>query len=235
MTNQAAKSFVTGNSSQSGGANPNYAALSAEDGWAMIWRMPTDNGKKPEFLGISATSKVIFRKAIGSDSHSDLEVYHAGNTTKASDGTLKVASPVARIASPDSTLRPDIDESDFEWCGYGVANGEAHGIEIIREDVGIYRVKGAKSLAASGWRLLPPRDPNGSGDLGIVEANQDGDSILVTLFKLRMVLGEDGDIEVIKGNPIDVPVNSWIDIRMDMPEPITPPDAPVDDLLLQSE
>ncbi|WP_459253044.1 phage tail fiber protein [Enterobacter hormaechei] len=32
------------------------------------------------------------------------------------------------------------------------------------------------------------------------------------------MLSDDGDIVKIKGEPIDVPTNSWIDVRLDMPE-----------------
>ncbi|WP_299996793.1 pyocin knob domain-containing protein [uncultured Cedecea sp.] len=161
-------------------------------------------------------------------------VYSTANTTKASDGALKAASPVARIASPESTDRLDIDESDFEWCGYGVANGEARGVEIIREDVGVYRVTGAKSLASSGWRLLPPRDPDGSGDLGVVTAEQLDDEIIISLFRRKMVLA-DGEIVIQSGESIDVPANSWIDIRLDMPESVIAPDAPTEEPQIQPE
>ncbi|MCS3429474.1 hypothetical protein [Klebsiella sp. BIGb0407] len=161
-------------------------------------------------------------------------IYHNGNTTKGSDGTLKTASPVARIASFEISSRTDIDEDSFEWCGCGVANYEARGIEIIRDDVGVYRVTGAKSLASSGWRLLPPRDPNGSGDLGVVKAEQIDGEIIISLFRRKMVLA-DGEIVIKPGEPIDVPANSWIDVRLDMPEPVILPDSPVEDSQAQPE
>ena len=151
------------------------------------------------------------------------DFYSTANTTKASDGSIKAASPVARIASPDIYTRKDISEASFEWCGYGVANSEARGIEITRDGIGIYRVTGAKSLASSGWRLLPPRDPDGSGDLGVVTAEQRKDEIIITLFRRKMML-VDGEIVIQPGEPIDVPANSWIDVRLDMPEPVISPE-----------
>lgn len=162
------------------------------------------------------------------------DVYHTGNTTKGSDGTLKTASPVARIASPDSSIRSDIDEDSFEWAGYGVANDKARGIEVIRDDIGVYRLIGAKSLASSGWRLLPPRDPDGSGDLGVVTAEQLDDEIIISLFRRKMVLA-DGEIVIQPGEPIDVPANSWIDVRLDMPESVIPPDSPAEEPQIQPE
>ncbi|WP_439329516.1 phage tail protein, partial [Enterobacter hormaechei] len=147
-------------------------------------------------------------------------VYTSENTTKASDGTLKAASPVARIVkSQNENQRTDIDENDFIWCGCGTANAEAEGIKISRLDVGIYLLTGSAGLASEGWQLLPPMDPAGMGELGIVEAEQtDSGGLTIRLFKRKYILSEEGEIVKTKGAPIDVPANSWIDVRLDMPE-----------------
>lgn len=148
------------------------------------------------------------------------ELYTTGNTTKASDGTLKAASPVARIVkSRDENQRADIDEEGFEWCGAGTANAEAEGINISRLDIGVYVLTGSSGLAASGWQMLPPMDPAGMGELGIVEAEETkSGGLTVRLFKRKYILTENGEMVKTKGEPIDVPVNSWIDVRLDMPE-----------------
>jgi len=148
------------------------------------------------------------------------EFYTTLNTTKASDGTLKAASPVARIVkSKDECQRPDVDETGFTWCGCGTANAEAEGINISRLDTGVYVLTGSAGLASEGWQLLPPMDPGGMGELGVVEAEEtESGGITVRLYKRRYMLGEDGDIVKTKGVPMDVPANSWIDIRLDMPE-----------------
>lgn len=146
--------------------------------------------------------------------------YTSANTTKSSDGTLKAASPVARIAQcQNMNERTDIDEAGFIWCGCGTANEEAAGISIQRFDAGVYILTGSAGLAKEGWQLLPPRDPQGSGDLGIVEAEEtESGGLKITLYKRRYRLNdESGDIEVVKGELIDVPVNSWIDVRLNMP------------------
>ncbi|WP_333603033.1 hypothetical protein [Pantoea eucrina] len=149
------------------------------------------------------------------------KVYSTANTTKASDGTLKAASPIARIvASKETTQRADVDETGFDWCGCGTANAEAEGISIKRFDTGVYILTGSTGLAKEGWQLLPPRDPQGSGDLGIVEAEEtESGGLKISLYKRRYRLnGDSGEIEVVKGGLIDVPVNSWIDVRLEMPE-----------------
>jgi len=147
-------------------------------------------------------------------------IYSTQNTTKASDGTLKAASPVARIVcSKDDTQRTDVAEAGFTWCGCGTANEEAEGISLSRMAAGVYVLAGSAGLANEGWQLLPPRDPQGSGDLGIVEAEQtESGGLKICLYKRRYRLNDNGDIEVIKGDLIDVPANSWIDVRLDMPE-----------------
>ncbi|WP_259349643.1 phage tail protein [Enterobacter sp. RHBSTW-00175] len=148
------------------------------------------------------------------------EAYTTGNTTKASDGTLKAASPVARIVkSQEENQRDDVAEDGFSWCGCATANEEAEGVHVSRLDVGVYVLAGSTGLASSGWQLLPPMDPGGMGEFGIVEAEQgDNGELTIRLFKRKYILSDDGEMVKTKGAPIDVPLNSWIDVRLDMPE-----------------
>ena len=148
------------------------------------------------------------------------KVYTTANTTVASDGSIKAASPVARIVtSRDVCQRADIAEDGFSWCGCGTANAEAEGIIISRLDVGVYVLTGSAGLASSGWQLLPPMDPGGMGELGVVEAEQtESGGLTVRLFKRKYMLNDEGEIVKTKGAPMDVPSNSWIDVRLDMPE-----------------
>jgi len=151
------------------------------------------------------------------------------NTTKASNGVLSAASPVARVVfSKDQCKRPDIDEDTFEWCGDGVANHEARGIQIQRFEIGLYKVTGSLGFAKDSWHLKAPADPAGNGELGIVEGEEAEDGTLtIKLFKKRYKLNEEtGDIDLIQGLPMDVPANSWIDVRMEMPAAEIP-DLPI--------
>jgi hypothetical protein len=146
-------------------------------------------------------------------------LYLTQNTTKSSDGTLKAASPIARIVkSEEECQRTDIDEPGFVWCGCGTSNAEAEGITLSRLDIGIYILTGSAGLASDGWQLLPPMDPGGMGELGVVEAEQtDSGELTIRLFKRKYMLGDDGEIIKTKGELMDVPANSWIDVRLDMP------------------
>ncbi|WP_455768371.1 phage tail fiber protein [Enterobacter mori] len=65
---------------------------------------------------------------------------------------------------------------------------------------------------------MPPMDPSGMGELGVVEAEQaDNGELTIRLFKRKYMLGDDGEIIKTKGELMDVPANSWIDVRLDMP------------------
>ena len=62
-------------------------------------------------------------------------------------------------------------------------------------------------------------DPAGMGELGIVEAEQtESGGLTIRLFRRKYMLTESGEMVKTKGELIDVPANSWIDIRLDMPE-----------------
>jgi len=56
------------------------------------------------------------------------------------------------------------------------------------------------------------------GELGVAEAEQTADDELtIRLFKRKYMLSDNGEIVKTKGEPMDVPVSSWIDVRLDMP------------------
>ncbi|NBF72750.1 phage tail protein, partial [Enterobacter hormaechei] len=142
------------------------------------------------------------------------------NTTVTSDGTIKQASPIARIVkSQGESRRTDIENDGFTWCGCGTANAEAEGVSISRLDTGVYELTGSAGLASEGWQLLPPMDPGGMGEMGVVEAEQtESGGLTIRLFKRKYMLSDEGEIVKTKGAPMDVPANSWIDVRLDMPE-----------------
>ncbi|MCM7139444.1 phage tail fiber protein [Enterobacter kobei] len=185
-----------------------------------ITSIVVNRGSRPTRIHQAYILRRTWFSFYGGSSWSYQEAYTTGNTTKSSDGTLKAASPVARIvASQEACQRDDIAEDGFVWCGCGTANAEAEGITLSRLDVGIYMLIGSAGLASEGWQLLPPMDPGGMGELGVVEADQTDSSCLkIRLFKRKYMLSDEGEIIKTKGEPMDVPANSWIDVRLDMPE-----------------
>ncbi|MEC5517881.1 phage tail protein [Enterobacter hormaechei] len=215
--------------------------VGASIGWGTAitssFRVSNDDGPNPGtvFMGVNCAhttaaycTQIVAREGYGLNWRCRensvfapwARVFDTRNTTKASDGTLKAASPVARIVqSKELNQRTDIAEEGFSWCGCGTANEEAEGVQISRLDVGVYVLTGSSGLASEGWQLLPPMDPGGMGELGVVEAEQtESGGLTIRLFKRKYMLSDDGEIVKTKGEPMDVPVSSWIDVRLDMPE-----------------
>jgi len=179
-------------------------------------------------LNIEGSGTLRYRQLQNGLISYDYTVYSTGNTTKASNGVLSAASPVCRIVkSEEDNKRTDISEDSFEWCGCGTANDEARGISISRLDVGVYTIAGSLGFAKEGWYLMPPRDPAGSGDMAIAEGEEtESGGITIRLYKRRYMLSEEGEIELTKGVPIDVPATSWIDVRLEMPKKEQPSEEP---------
>ncbi|MFC6335480.1 hypothetical protein [Pseudomonas karstica] len=156
-----------------------------------------------------------------------IELYHTGNTTRGSGGVLSAASPILRIACVATSERGDLQEQTFEPAGeWGVTNNEARGVSVERLAEGEYRVTGSLGLALEGWRTQDPCSPDGGRTLGISDSRQDSDgTVTISLFKQRWTLSEDGEMVPGRGAPMDVPLNSWIDVRLEMPA-IEPPPPP---------
>lgn len=146
-------------------------------------------------------------------------LYHTGNTTRGSGGALSAASPILRVADVSRSERRDLLEQSFEPAGaYGATNDEARGVTVERVDVGVYVITGSLGLALEGWRIQDPCSPDGGRMLGITQSEQDDHGVItLRLFKQRWTLDEEGEMHLGPGAPLDVPLNSWIDVRLEMP------------------
>ncbi|WP_447897182.1 pyocin knob domain-containing protein [Pseudomonas aeruginosa] len=166
-------------------------------------------------------NRLFARRKAGGTWQAWYELYTTANTTRATDGTLRAASPVVRIANVSQSERPDLQELDFEPAGdWAVANDEARGVAVQRLDVGVYTVSGSLGLAKEGWRVIDPASPDGGRPLGITDSDQAEDgTVTIRLYKQRWTLSDDGEMVLGKGAPLDVPLNSWIDVRLSMPAP----------------
>lgn len=154
-----------------------------------------------EAMSAQSAANITIRKQAGGTWLSPVKLYSTGNTTKASDGTLKAASPVARIVnSQEQNQRTDISEDGFAWCGCGTANTEAEGIKISRVDVGVYVLRGSAG-GVRGMAVTAANGPGGMGELGIVEAEQaESGGLTIRLFKRKYMLSDEGEIVKTKGN-----------------------------------
>lgn len=182
----------------------------------------------PYMTGSTGTIKM--RSVFNGSLTPEIELYHTGNTTRGSGGVLSAASPIVRIASVADSERRDLQEQTFEPAGgWAVANNEARGVTVERTEVGVYRIAGALGLAVEGWRIQDPCSPDGGRTLGVTESEQDDQGVVtVRLFKQRWTLDDEGELHPGKGAPIDVPLSSWIDVRLHMPPvaPLPDPEVP---------
>ncbi|HFK5797981.1 TPA: phage tail protein [Enterobacter hormaechei subsp. oharae] len=140
-----------------------------------------------------------------------MQAYTTGNTTRASDGTLKAASPIVKI----------FHDGTYE------TNAESEGVTVTRLEVGIYLINECEGLnsdaAWGGWDggFDIPTDRNKQPLIWLdYEVNADGSVLVKTYHRThpdapafaRNELEGVGD-----GDPVDIPRDQFVSIRVEMP------------------
>ncbi|MEC8919235.1 MAG: hypothetical protein VX796_16695 [Pseudomonadota bacterium] len=141
----------------------------------------------------------------------------SSNTTVDSNGFIKQASPIFRLAN----VAEDASGDGFTLDGCGAYNSEAEGVTASHDDVGVYTVSGSLGFADEGWAIEIPQDVNGNRLCFVETETADDGTITVRTFGRRF------DYEtamIVAGDPIDIPDGRWIDLRLAMPEPEQPGD-----------
>ena len=139
------------------------------------------------------------------------EAYTTGNTTKASDGTLKAASPIVKLFSNGS----------FE------TNNESEGCTVTRLTTGEYLIEGCEGLNSdAAWGGIDggfdiPTDRNKQPLIWLdYDVNADGSVLVKTYHRThpeaptfaRNELEGIGD-----GEPVDIPNDQFVSVRVEMP------------------
>ncbi|WP_083004721.1 phage tail fiber protein [Halomonas sp. GT] len=138
----------------------------------------------------------------------------SANTTVDSNGFIKSASPIFRLANTSAVALNE--EQGFMSAGSGAANVEAEGVMATHDDVGVYTINGSLGFATEGWTIEIPQDANGNR-LCFIETEQAEDgTITVRTFSRRFDFDA---VAVVAGDPMDIPDDRWIDLRLSMPEP----------------
>jgi len=172
------------------------------------------------YLAFGSGGELIYAKNVNG-SYNSYKMYSTKNTTTNSSGALVPASPIVRIVNDrDAVTRPDIlgvDNSEYIWSTKrGLYNEESKGCTVSRSDVGTYLIKGAAGLAKDLWTVMDCG--NGQGRIiALAEAEQTADGIVVRCYKQKYTISGDGDLTIEKGIIIDIPNDTWIDIRLEMP------------------
>ncbi|WP_422102017.1 hypothetical protein [Vreelandella sp.] len=154
----------------------------------------------------------------------NFKVYTAGNTTVDSNGFIKSASPIFRLASSGENAANKA--LNFTSAGSGAANLEAQGVIATHDALGVYTINGSLGFAKQGWMVEVPQDANGNR-LCVLETEQADDGTITVRTFSKRIDPDTGD--VVADQPMDIPEGRWIDLRLSMPEPPTndhPDDAP---------
>ncbi|MFB4543207.1 hypothetical protein ACE3I6_00395 [Enterobacter hormaechei subsp. hormaechei] len=141
-----------------------------------------------------------------------LRVYDTGNTTRASDGTLKAASPVVKLFADGS----------FE------TNGESEGCTVTRMKAGEYLIEGCMGMNSdAAWGGIDggfdiPKDRNGQALIWLdYEVNADG-SVLVKTFHREYpsapIFARNAREGFMDGEPADIPADQFVSVRVEMPQ-----------------
>ncbi|EMR3928802.1 phage tail protein [Enterobacter hormaechei] len=141
-----------------------------------------------------------------------LRVYDTGNTTRASDGTLKAASPVVKLYADGS----------FE------TNNESEGCTVTRMKAGEYLIEGCMGMNSdTAWGGIDggfdiPKDRNGQALIWLdYEVNADG-SVLVKTFHREYpsapIFARNSREGFVDGEPADIPADQFVSVRVEMPQ-----------------
>ncbi|MGP9796214.1 phage tail fiber protein [Halomonas sp. 86] len=164
--------------------------------------------------GRSGSMHVRFKNVTWSNWFSALD---SSNTTVDSNGFIKAASPIFRLAN---TATPALaDESQFTAAGAGAANSEAPDVTATHDGVGVYTIHGSLGFATEGWTVEVPQCINGNRMVFVETEQADDGTITVRTFKPKPDLET---LTFVAGEPMDIPDDRWIDLRLSMPEPEQP-------------
>ncbi|WP_426759020.1 phage tail protein [Enterobacter cloacae complex sp. 392K2] len=141
-----------------------------------------------------------------------LRVYDTGNTTRASDGTLKAASPVVKLYADGS----------FE------TNNESEGCTVTRIKAGEYLIEGCMGMNSdAAWGGIDggfdiPKDRNGQALIWLdYEVDADG-SVLVKTFHREYpsapIFARNSREGFVDGEPADIPADQFVSVRVEMPQ-----------------
>ncbi|WP_240498829.1 phage tail protein [Enterobacter kobei] len=156
---------------------------------------------------------VLARNTSGSAGNSTFnQLYGTANTTKASDGTLKAASPIVKLFADGS----------FE------TNDESEGCTVTRLAIGEYLVEGCEGLNSdAAWGGIDggfdiPTDRNKQSLIWLdYEVNADGSVLVKTYHRTypdAPAFARNELQGINDGDPVDIPHDQFLSVRVEMPQ-----------------
>ncbi|MBQ0210082.1 hypothetical protein J7S50_12815 [Providencia rettgeri] len=168
------------------------------------------------------------------------KVYSDLNTTKDSNGNLKAASPIVKVFADHIENNDESEGVTLKKLHTGIY--QLHGVLGLHSDASWGGINGGITIPC-GINQLPlvyalydvlEKGEQHPFDGRIVEPDEDGDIVLYTTYRkhglpqniqyerfklypefLKEVDGE--KVELTPGEPCDIPVGHWVDVRVNMP------------------
>ncbi|HCT9718252.1 TPA: hypothetical protein OUD21_003565 [Proteus mirabilis] len=180
-----------------------------------------ESSKNTQILAMSNFGADLFKIIRKTESNPPVvcNVYTTVNTTKDSNGNLKVASPIIKV-----------------FADHIETNDESEGAEMEHLGVGHYLIKGVVGFNADGaWGInngiVIPQDHNGKnmvlidykvrpdGDIEVFVFHQQNADMPERFQNKRIKHFDEEGVPVYFENyePCDVPESRWIDMRVEMP------------------
>lgn len=107
------------------------------------------------------------------------------------------------------------NKPNHQKAGYGLVNSEAIGAIVNRVDVGHYEILNTNGLATTQDVIKQSEDRNGNVGCFVADPIVDKDNrITILVYKKRWDMET---CEVVAGQPMDIPVGRWIDVKLSMP------------------
>lgn len=165
-----------------------------------------------EFLNVvvSQQPEILVRCDTPTKKTSWQRVYTTANVTVDGNGNLKSASPIVRLFSDENIAAVD----GYTQAGCCLVNELADGVTAKRVQVGHYEVYNSLGFAQEGWTITLPEDANGNKKITVEYSVDENNVIIVKTYTLKF---DPKLCKIVPGDPIDIPVGRWIDLRLEMP------------------
>ncbi|MEE7597537.1 phage tail protein [Acinetobacter baumannii] len=186
---------------------PGIAANSPGAGWleSRLWSNgPTSLMK--QFWTAAYTSDIRVRQKTSAGG--EFSVWHRfwteGNTTVDANGFVKSASPIVKLFAESIELNDSAKKQP---------------VEFEKIDVGNYLLKGSLGFAQEGWYIEVPKDANGNTVVAVEYSTLENGDLSIKTYKRKFDF-ELAAVIADHENPMDIPEERWIDIRLhEEPEP----------------
>lgn len=132
------------------------------------------------------------------------------NTTIDGNGFLKGASPIVKVHADKVDLNDEAEQQN---------------VTFKKNGIGDYIITTKSGLSTDGWYLELPKDLNGNPKVAVTLSEVEG---VITLKSYKRIFSmETFTFEPDLDNPLDIPTDRWIDIRLNE-IPVEQPEMPLE-------